>query len=35
MNTAALNKADRIRVLPCNFRCVFFVVSALVLLVWV
>ena len=34
MNTAT-NKSDRIRVLPCNFRSVFIVVSALVLLVLV
>lgn len=34
-NIAPLTHADRIRVLPCNFRSVFFVVSALVLLVMV
>jgi hypothetical protein len=33
MNTATLNKSDRIRVLPYNFRSVCIVVSALVLLV--
>ncbi len=32
---AALSHTDRIRVLPCNFRSVFIVVSALVLLVLV
>lgn len=35
MNTAILNKSDRNRVLPRNFRSVFIAVSALVLLVLV
>lgn len=35
MNSAALKKSDRIRVLPRNFRSVSVVVCALVLLVWV
>ena len=35
MNTATPNKSDRLRVLPRDFRSVFIVVSALVLLVLV